>query len=91
VLNIDSEPFAAADFSGQSHTLQLQVFSQYKGKKEALAIRKACTDALDRQEGSISLSSGTLVKCEYAGSQAPFKEDDGKTWQTIAQLQIDVV
>lgn len=91
VVSIDSEPFAASDFSGQSHSLRLQVFSQADSAKEALSIRKACTDALDRQEGSISLSAGTLVKCEYSGSGTMFKEDDGKTWQAIGELEVVVV
>lgn len=91
VVSIDSEPFAASDFSGQSHSLRLQVLSQAKTVKEALTIRKACTDALDRQESSISLSAGTLVKCEYSGSGTMFKEDDGKTWQAINELEIVVV
>jgi hypothetical protein len=91
VVSIDSEPFAANDFSGQTHTLRLQAFSQYKGSKEALTIRKACLEALDRQESSIALSEGTLVKCEYSGSQEPFKEDDGKTWQAIGELEVVVV
>jgi hypothetical protein len=91
VLSIDSEPFAASDFSGQTHSLRLQVFSQSDGAKESLTIRKTCTDALDRQEGSITLSAGTLVKCEYSGSGTMFQEDDGKTWQAINQLQVIVV
>ena len=75
----------------QSHSLRLQVFSQEKTVKQALTIRKACTDALDRQESAISLSSGTLVKCEYSGSGTMFKEYDGKTWQAINELEVVVV
>lgn len=91
VLGVDTEPFAASDFSGQTHTLRLQVFSQAATVKEALTIRKLCLDALDRQETSIALSAGTLVKCEYSGSGTMFQEDDGKTWQAIGDLEIIVV
>lgn len=91
VLNLDSGPFAASDFSGQSHTLRLQIFSQDTSAKEALNIRKACLDALDRQESAVTVTGFTLVRCEYSGNGTMFKEDDGKTWQAIGELELVVV
>lgn len=91
VVSIQSEPFAANDFSGQSHTLRIQTFSRKAGAKEALEVRKAALDALDRKEEALSLSEGVLVKCEYSGLSDCFIEDDGKTWQAIGELQLVVV
>lgn len=91
VVSVQSQPFAASDFSGQSHTLRVQSFSRQADIEEALSIRKAALDALDRQESSIALASGTLVKCEYSGFSDAFIEDDGKTWQGIGELEMIVV
>lgn len=90
-LSINSAPFAANDFSGQAHGLRVQAFSQKATTKEVMQLRKLCLDALDRQEASISLASGTLVKCEYLSSDTPFQEDDGKTWQAVGELEVIVV
>ena len=91
VVSVQSEPFAACDFSGQSHDLRVQAFSRQAGIAECLNIRKAALDALDRKETDISLSSGTLVKCEYSGLSDAFIEDDGKTWQSLGELEVIVV
>lgn len=90
-LSLTSEPFAASDFSGQTHTLTLQAFSREATLQEVARIRQLALDTLDRQESNILLSSGTLVKCEYSGSLTPFQEDDGKTWQAVGELEIVVV
>lgn len=90
-VSLTSEPFAASDFSGQSHTVRIQGYSREKSKRECLQIRKAALEALDRQETSITLDNGTLVKCEYAGLSDAFKEDDGKTWQSVAEVEVVVV
>lgn len=91
VISIQSEPFAANDFSGQSHQLRIQSFSRAAGISECLAIRKAALDALDRQEGNIAMTGSTLVKCEYSGLSDAFIEDDGKTWQSVGELEVVVV
>lgn len=91
LVSVQSEPFAANDFSGQTHTVRLQSFSREAGAQQALAIRKAALDALDRQEASITLDEGTLVKCEYSGLSDSFIEDDGKTWQAVGELEVIVV
>lgn len=91
VLSIHSEPFAANDFSGQSHKLRVQTFSRKKTVSEALLIRSAALTALDRNEQALTLDAGTLVKCEYAGFSDAIKEDDGRTWQGYAKLEVVVV
>jgi hypothetical protein len=91
VVSVQSEPFAANDFSGQDHKLRIQTFSRFKSISEALLVRSAALNALDRNEQSITLEQGTLVKCEYSGFSDAFKEDDGRTWQSISELQLIVV
>ncbi|MBZ9674551.1 DUF3168 domain-containing protein [Mesorhizobium sp. ES1-1] len=91
VVSIQSEPFAANDFSGQSHTVRLQAHSRKASASEVLLIRAASLTALDRQENAIALDTGTLVKCEYSGLSDAFIEDDGKTWQSVGELDVIVV
>ena len=91
LIGVGSEPFAANDFSGQSHTVRLQTFSRKASKAEALQVRAAALNALDRNEDAIVLDSGTLVKCEYSGFSDVFPEDDGKTWQAVGELEVIVV
>ncbi|MBY5594106.1 DUF3168 domain-containing protein [Rhizobium leguminosarum] len=91
VLSIHSQPFAANDFSGQSHTLKIQTFSRDKSIAGALLVRAAALTALDRNEQALTLDAGTLVKSEYTGFSDAFKEDDGRTWQGYAELQVVVV
>lgn len=84
-------PFAAGDFSGQSHTLRIQIFSRDGSKKNLLMVQQAVFNALDRQEATLVLDAGAVVKCEYAMSDQPFKEDDGKTWQAVSEFTVVVV
>ena len=91
MVSIQSEPFAANDFSGQSHSVQIQCFSRKATIEEALSIRAAALSALDRKESALVLTTGTLVKCEYSGLSDAFIEDDGKTWQAVTELEVVVV
>lgn len=84
-------PFAANDFSGQTHALRVQTFSQALSKAECLAIQRVVFAALDRQEASLTLETGSLVRCQYSMSDQPFKEDDGNTWQSVIEFAVDVV
>lgn len=88
MLSCTSEPFAADDFSGQQHTFRVQAHSRKKGKLECLQIRAAAFSALDRMEDELELSEGNLVKCEYTGLADAFREDDGKTWQSVIEFNI---
>jgi hypothetical protein len=87
-VGCQSEPFAASDFSGQRHIVRIQARSRKAGMKEAIRIRAAAHAALDRQEDSIILDAGTLIKCEYAGLSDAFIEDDGKTWQALCEFEL---
>jgi hypothetical protein len=91
LVSIQSEPFAACDFSGQSHTVRIQSFSRKATIQECLTLRAAAMAALDRKESALTLDSGTLVKCEYSGLSDAFIEDDGKTWQSVIEFEVVVV
>ncbi|WP_185933320.1 DUF3168 domain-containing protein [Rhizobium sp. P007] len=91
VVSVQSEPFAANDFSGQTHQLRIQAFSRKPGSKEALQIRKAAVELLDRNEAVLVLEEGDLIKCEYSGLSDAFIEDDGKTWQSVCELKVVVI
>jgi hypothetical protein len=91
VVSVQSEPFAANDFSGQTHQLRVQAFSREAGSKQSLQIRKAVLARLDRNEAALALEEGTLVKCEYSGLSDAFIEDDGRTWQSVCELEVVVI
>lgn len=91
LVSIESAPFAAADFSGQSHQVRIQAYSREPSVKECLTIRKTCLQALDRKEGSITLDEGVVVQCMLSDFSTFFKEDDGRTWQAVGELQVDVM
>tara|TARA_R110000851_G_scaffold304131_3_gene461911 strand:- start:1303 stop:1710 length:408 start_codon:yes stop_codon:yes gene_type:complete len=90
VLSIDSDDWSTKSSSDMSHVLRVQVFSNKKGIKQALTIRSAIVDALDRQEASVTLSSGTVMLMQKGGLNTAFKEPDGKTWQSVVQFNIIV-
>jgi hypothetical protein len=69
LVSLSSKPFSAASFSGQTHTVRIQAFSRSASIAECLSVRKAALDALNRQESSIALDTGTLVQCEYSGDE----------------------
>ncbi|WP_342150234.1 DUF3168 domain-containing protein [Methylorubrum sp. SB2] len=91
LVSSSAVPFAANDFSGQTHALRVQLFSQADSKKELLLLQQAVFNALDRQEASLPLDASELIRFEYAMSDQPFKEDDGKTWQSVIEFSVDAV
>ncbi len=89
VVSLTSDQFSAQSFAGQQHTVRVQIFSQEKSIAEVLTLRALLIDGLDRAEPQIPpLDAGTLVKCEHTGVADAFKEDDGKTWQAIAEFDV---
>lgn len=90
VVSMESEPFASASFSGQSHRVRLQCFSRADSAEECLAIRAACLNALDRKEGSIPVAGNTVVIAQLSDFSTFFQEDDGRTWQGVGELEIVV-
>lgn len=86
LVSIESTPYDGKDFSGMQHTVRVQGFSREKNKKEALQIRSAIYDALHRQEGSITVDGGTLIRINAAPLLDCFQEPDGVTWQSVIQF-----
>lgn len=90
VVSVQSQPFAANDFSGQQHTVRVQSFSRTASINQCLQLRALVMDALDRQEDTLPLTAGDLVFCQYDGVADAFVEDDGKTWQSVIEFNVTV-
>jgi len=91
LVEIQSGPFAANDFSGQIHTVRVHCYSRGASKGQALLVRSAVHAALDRNESAIALDSGSLVKCEYTGVGYVLAEDQGKTWDATGEFELWVM
>lgn len=86
-LGLETQPFATQSFSGCEHLIKVQIFSRDSSSYEASRIRAACWNVMDRNEGAITLDSGTLVMMQYSGLGTLFQEDDGRTWQALAEFR----
>jgi len=89
LVEIQSRPFMADDFSGQLHTVRLHCYSDAPSKKEALLIRAAAHALLDRGEGRLAIVG--LVKSEQAGVWDCIREDNGKVWDGIGEFELTVM
>lgn len=90
VVSLRSDPFLAKDFSEMIHRIRVQVFSRETSPKQCLEIRKQIVAALDRAEANVAVTGYTLVKLEQRGCTY-FLEEDGLTWQSLAELDATVV
>lgn len=90
-IRINSEPFAAKDFSDMRHRVTVQAFSRKKTFVEALQVRAAVQDALDRQEANVTVALHSLVLLQHDGTADVFLEDDGKTWQSVIEFDAVVM
>lgn len=90
MIRMDSSPFAAKDFSDQEHTFNIQGFSRKQSPLQAMQIRSAVFDALDRQEENITVAGKNVVKCNYDGLSFLDKEPDGATWQSLISFVLTI-
>ena len=72
------------------HIVTVKAFSRYAGVKEALEIRSAISDALDRQESNVTVTGSKVVRLQKSGLNTVFKEPDGKTYQSVIQFNVVV-
>lgn len=84
----EAQPWATASFSGMKHILRIQAFSTVKTAKQAVDIKAACSDALDR--AALSISGFTVIDVMFDGISTFFLEDDGKTWQSVVEIGVYV-
>ena len=85
-IRLDSENFSTKTSNGMQHRLIVQAFSRKQSLNEALTIRKAVYDALNKQESSISIAGATLVMIMLDGINTTLREPDGTTWQSVMQF-----
>jgi len=86
-------PYLSLETSGEeaysktSRDTQYQIvvnsWSREKSPEETLQILAAVKSALDRQESSITIDSGTLVMLQFV-SEDCFKDPDGVTWHGVS-------
>lgn len=85
-------PYITVDISGDERYTKTTTDTQYqivintwsrdKSPEDTLTLLASVKSALDRQESSITLDSGTLVMLQYV-SEDCFKDPDGVTWHGI--------
>lgn len=80
----ESVPWGAKDFSGMEHTLTLNVWSRYKGRKEAKQIMAAIHDAL--HEAALSVTGQTLVNLRFKSAGTRL-ESDGVTRHAVVRYR----
>lgn len=91
VVSIQSTPFDTKTSNGMLHTLQVSGFSRKdESPEEAFDIRSATYDLLHKQEGNVTLDSGTLVSMLFSNTGFIIKEPDGITWQSTMQFNVIV-
>lgn len=87
VVSIDSSDWSAKDFSGQEHSLQVDIYSRASTPQEASAARNAIYNALNRQEDIFTLDSGRVISVNFT-SGVVFKEPDGVVWHAVVQFRV---
>lgn len=90
VIQNDAVTYSTKDIAGMEHTLDVNVYSRNKSPKQASTIRAAVYTALNRQEGSISLDTGSISNI-YCDTTAMFKDPDGKTWHGLASFRVVIL
>ena len=87
VVSIDSGDYSAKDFTGMEHTVQFNIYSRQKSPEQVGSIRSDIYDALNRQESTFTLDSGTMSNILFNGVGDVFKDTDGKTWLGVIQFR----
>ena len=88
-IELESVPFAQDDDSNMTHLVKVYGFSRKSSQAEALDIAEAVYSALDRQEDNITLSSGSLVNCNFVNNRT-VKDSDGVTWFSVSEFTMTI-
>jgi hypothetical protein len=88
LVEVSSQPFATKDDSSQLHNIIIHGFSRKSSPEEATDIAKQVFTALDRQESSVTLSSGNLIRLNYDNLNDTFLEADNVTWHSVINFQM---
>lgn len=87
ITEISSAPFADKDSSHQEHSIIIHAFSRKDTPKEAMDIIEAVYNAIDRNI-SLTLDSGSLVRCHFDGLNDVFLEADGITSHGVINFKM---
>ncbi len=83
---ISSEDNSAKDYEGMSHKIRVQTFSRESSAKQALLLRAAVIDALEREEINITVTGFQLVRLDKATLIDIIEDEDGEGWQGIVEF-----
>lgn len=87
-VSISSQPFDTKDSTGMQHKVRVQAFSRTSSLDEALNIRSAVIDALERQESNITITGFSLVRFDKGALSDIITEEDGVTRQAIVEFDV---
>lgn len=74
------------DRDGAEHTVQVQLWSRHRGRREVKLMAAAVSDALHRQ--TLILSGGShAVNCRREFAET-FRDDDGLTYRGVLRFRI---
>ena len=88
VVEIESQPWVNDSSSDMMHKVTVHGYSRKTSPSEIMNIAAQSYAALDRQEASLSVDSGTVLECVYDGVKTNFKESDGITWHSVIEFRI---
>lgn len=86
----NSDDYSSKNGSDYVHKLRVQGFSRKSTQLEALQIRQAVFNALDRKEANVTVTGATVVRMQKDQFATIFKQNDGVTWQSSIQFDIVV-
>lgn len=86
IVSMTAGDWSAKDFAGMLHKLRVQGFSSASSPVEALQIRAAVIESLERQESSITVTGYTLVQFEKGSLSGIMIENDGIIQQSIVEF-----
>lgn len=90
LITLTSSDWSAKDFAGMMHKLRVQGFSTASSPVEALQIRAAVIESLERQESNITVAGYNLVSFEKGSLSDIMIEKDGVTMQSIVEFDVIV-
>ena len=88
VVEISSSRYSTKDSIGMLHELTIHGFSRDDSLNEVDSIAQKVFTALNENETSVTLDSGSLIRLEYNGLRDTFKEADGMTWHSVITFDL---
>jgi hypothetical protein len=86
VVEFRSSDWSQQDDANLQHTVTVAGYSRTSSPSEAMQISEKTYAALNRQENSITLDTGTVVLLQFDGVKTTFKEDNGVTWHSVIEF-----